>query len=151
MKAQRHAAILRLVREHAVPSQERLRALLAHTGFAVTQATLSRDIHELGLLKHPGADGAPVYGAPPEETVPAPTLAGFLPSLLLASDGVGPLLVLRTPTGGANALAAALDREAWPEVLGTLAGDDTVLVVTRSLQARRKLARRLSGFGAPRR
>jgi transcriptional regulator of arginine metabolism len=150
MKAQRHAVILRLVREHAIPSQERLRTLLAHAGFDVTQATLSRDIHELGLLKHPGSDGASVYGAPPEETVPSPTLAGFLPSLLLRADGVGPLLILRTRTGGAGALAAALDREAWPEVLGTLAGDDTVLVITRSPAARKKLARRLTGFPPPR-
>jgi transcriptional regulator of arginine metabolism len=150
MKAQRHAAILRLVREHAVPSQERLRELLAHAGFDVTQATLSRDIHELGLFKQPGPGGAPGYAASPEETVPAPTLAGFIPSLLLRSDGVGPLLVLRTPTGGASTLAAALDREAWPEVLGSLAGDDTVLVVTRSPAARRKLARRLADYGAPR-
>jgi transcriptional regulator of arginine metabolism len=150
MKAQRHAAILRLVREHAVPSQERLRELLAHAGFDVTQATLSRDIHELGLLKQPGAGGTPGYAAPADETVLAPTLAGFLSSLLLRSDGVGPLLVLRTPTGGANALAAALDHEGWPEVLGSLAGDDTVLVVTRSPAARRRLARRLADFSAPR-
>jgi len=150
MKAQRHAAILRLVREHAVPSQERLRTLLVHAGFDVTQATLSRDIHELGLVKQPG-DGAGVhYAAPPEETVPSPTLAGFLPTLLLRADGVGPLLVLRTPTGGASALAAALDRESWPEVLGTLAGDDTVLIVTRSPEARRKLGRRLAAYTAPR-
>ncbi|HXY67976.1 MAG TPA: hypothetical protein VEH62_00920 [Gemmatimonadales bacterium] len=150
MKAQRHAAILRLVREHSIPSQERLRALLTHAGFDVTQATLSRDIHELGLVKQQDADGALFYAAPPEETVPSPTLAGFVPSLLLRSDGVGPLLVIRTPTGGAGALAAALDREAWPEVLGTLAGDDTVLIVTRSPAARRKLARRLADYTAPR-
>lgn len=150
MKAQRHAAILRLVRDHAVPSQQRLRELLAHAGFDVTQATLSRDIHELGLLKQPGVDGTAGYAAPPDETVPTPTLAGFLPSLLLRTDGVGPLLVLRTPTGGASALAAALDREAWPELLGSLAGDDTVLLVTRSPAARRKLARRLAQYSAPR-
>jgi len=150
MKAQRHAAILRLVREHSIPSQERLRSLLAHAGFDVTQATLSRDIHELGLVKQPVAGGMPAYAAPPDETVPAPTLTGFLHTLLLRSDGVGPLLVLRTPTGGASALAAALDREAWPEVLGTLAGDDTVLIVTRGPAARRKLARRLADYTPPR-
>jgi transcriptional regulator of arginine metabolism len=150
MKAQRHNAILRLLREHAVPSQERLRALLARGGFDVTQATLSRDIRELGLVKQTAADGTQHYAAPPDEIVPPPSLAGFLPSLLLRSDGVGPLLVVRTPTGGANALAAALDREAWPEVLGTLAGDDTVLIVTRSSAARRKLARRLAEIAAPR-
>lgn len=149
MKAQRHNAILRLVREHSVPSQERLRGLLARAGIEVTQATLSRDIRELGLVKQPDASGAHHYAAPPEETVPAPTLAGFVPSLLLRTDAVGPLLVIRTPTGGAGALAAALDRESWPEILGTLAGDDTVLIVARSAADRRKLARRLAGF-APR-
>jgi transcriptional regulator of arginine metabolism len=149
LKAQRHNAILRLVREHSIPSQERLRALLARAGFDVTQATLSRDIRELGLVKQPGGDGEHHYAAPPDEVVPPPSLAGFVPSLLLRSDGVGPLLVLRTPTGGANALAAALDREGWPEVLGTLAGDDTVLIVAQSTAARRKLARRLAAFAAP--
>ena len=150
MKPQRHAAILRLVREHSIPSQERLRSLLVRAGFDVTQATLSRDIRELGLVKQPDAHGVHHYAAPPEELVPPPTLAGFIPSLLLRAYGVGPLLMLRTPTGGANALAAALDRESWPEILGTLAGDDTVLIVARSPAARRKLARRLAEFAAPR-
>ena len=150
MKAQRHNAILRLLREHSIPSQERLRALLVRAGFDVTQATLSRDIRELGLVKQPDASGTHHYAAPPDEIVPPPTLTGFVPTLLLRSDGVGPLLVIRTPTGGAGALAAALDREAWPEILGTLAGDDTVLIVAKSPAARRKLARRLAGFAAPR-
>ena len=150
MKAQRHNVILRLLREHAIPSQERLRHLLHREGFDVTQATLSRDIRELGLIKQNDADGGHHYAAPPEETVPLPSLAGFVPSLLLRADGVGPLLVIRTPTGGANALAAALDREVWPEILGTLAGDDTVLIVAQSTAARRKLARRLAEIAAPR-
>ena len=150
MKAQRHNAILRLVREHAVPSQERLRHLLQRAGFDVTQATLSRDIRELGLIKVTDADGTHHYAAPPEEVVPPPTLTGFVPTLLLRADGVGPLLVIRTPTGGASALAAALDREVWPEILGTLAGDDTVLIVAQSPAARRKLARRLAEIAAPR-
>jgi transcriptional regulator of arginine metabolism len=150
MKAQRHNAILRLVREHPIPSQERLRALLARDGFEVTQATLSRDIRELGLVKQPDASGGHRYAAPPDEIVPPPTLAGFVASLLLRTDGVGPLLVIRTPIGGAGALAAALDRERWPEILGTLAGDDTVLIVSRSPAARRKLARRLAAFAASR-
>jgi transcriptional regulator of arginine metabolism len=150
MKAQRHAVILRLVREHSIPSQERLRALLVRAGFDVTQATLSRDVRELGLVKQPDAAGHHHYAAPPEEVVPPPTLAGFIPSLLLRADGVGPLLVLRTPTGGAGALAAALDREVWPEILGTVAGDDTVLIVAHSTAARRTLGRRLAALAAPR-
>lgn len=149
MKAKRHAAILRLVREHDIPSQERLRELLARAGFEVTQATLSRDIRELGLAKLPGDNGAPRYVAPPEEILPPPSLNTLLPSLLLKSEGVGPLLVLRTPTGSANALAAALDHEDWPEALGTLAGDDTLLIITRSLGERKKLARRLNALLPP--
>ncbi|MBI4542354.1 MAG: arginine repressor [Gemmatimonadetes bacterium] len=150
MKAKRHAAILRLVREHRVPNQQRLRRLLARAGFEVTQATLSRDIRELGLVKLPDDEGVAHYGAPPEELLPPPMLSTFLPSLLLRCDGVGPLLVLRTPTGSASALAAALDHEAWPQVLGTLAGDDTLLIVTRSVADRKKLARRIAELAAPR-
>ena len=143
MKAKRHAAILKLVREHPIPSQERLRELLRKSGFDVTQATLSRDIRDLGLLKLQGSDGVHHYAAPPEEVQPPPMLSTFLPNLLLRVDGTGPLLVLRTPAGSASALAAALDHEDWPEVLGTVAGDDTLLIVARSAAARRRLARRI--------
>lgn len=142
MKTQRHAAILRIVREHRVPNQARLQELLARTGFQVTQATLSRDIHELGLAKVADPDGRQHYAAPPEELLPPPPLASFLRSLLLKVDGVGPLLVLTTTTGSASALAAALDHEEWPGIIGTVAGDDTLLVIARSDTARLHLARR---------
>lgn len=150
MKAKRHTAILRLVREHPIPSQERLRELLVRAGFDVTQATLSRDIRDLGLTKSPGEDGVPVYAAAQEEMLPSPALATFLPSLLLRVDGVGPMLVLRTPTGSASALAAALDHEDWPEVLGTLAGDDTLLIIAGSVANRKKLARRVAELAGTR-
>ena len=150
MKAKRQTAILRLVREHLIPSQERLRELLARAGFDVTQATLSRDIRELGLAKSPGEDGAPVYAAAQEGMLPSPALSTILPSLLLKVDGVGPMLVLRTPTGSASALAAALDHEDWPEVLGTLAGDDTLLIIAGSVADRKKLARRVAKLAGTR-
>jgi transcriptional regulator of arginine metabolism len=149
-KTQRHAAILRIVREHLVPSQERLRELLHSAGFDVTQATLSRDIRDLGLVKVPGPDNAARYEAPPEELLPPPPLSAMLPSLLLKVDGTGPLLVLSTPTGSASALAAALDHEEWPEVLGTIAGDDTLLMITRTEADRRKLEARIAAL-VPRR
>ena len=142
MKTQRHAAILRIVREHRVPSQARLQEYLAKAGFRVTQATLSRDIHELGLAKVADPHGTQHYTAPDEEHLPAPSLETFLRSLLISVDGVGPLLVLTTTTGSAGALAAALDHEEWQGILGTIAGDDTLLVIARGPAVRRRLARR---------
>jgi len=143
-KTKRHAAILRLVRDHSISSQEQLRELLVTEGFDVTQATLSRDIHELGLIKDADADGNLRYEAPTAELLPPPPLSALVPSLLLKAEGVGPLLVLSTPTGSASALAAALDHEDWPEVLGSIAGDDTLLMITRSVQERKKLESRIA-------
>ena len=149
MKAQRHAAILHIVREHRVPSQARLQELLARAGFTVTQATLSRDVHDLGLAKVADPNGHQHYSAPPEEFLPAPSLETTLRTLLLKVDGVGPLLVLTTTTASAGVLAAALDHEGWPGILGTLAGDDTILVVAKSEAARLHLAKRLKNLLAP--
>jgi len=150
-KTKRHAAILHLVREHAVTSQEHLRELLGKQGFDVTQATLSRDIRELGLLKVPDSEGTSRYELPEEGLLPAPPLSAMIPSLLLKVEGVGPLLVLSTPTGSASALAAALDHEEWPEVLGSIAGDDTLLIIARSIADRKKLEKRVSQLVSPRR
>ncbi|MFI5279581.1 MAG: arginine repressor [Gemmatimonadales bacterium] len=143
-KTRRHAAILHLVRDNAVPNQEVLRELVLKAGFDVTQATLSRDIHDLGLVKVQDDAGVAHYEAPSEEITPPPPLATLIPQLLLKGEGVGPLLVLSTPTGSASALAAALDHEEWPEVLGSIAGDDTLLMITRSIAERRKLERRIA-------
>jgi transcriptional regulator of arginine metabolism len=150
-KTKRQAAILHLVREHAIPSQENLRELLVREGFDVTQATLSRDIRELGLAKVPDSDGNGHYEAPEESILPSPPLAAMIPSLLLKVDGVGPLLVVSTPTGSASALAAALDHEEWPEVLGSIAGDDTLLMITRSVADRKKLEHRFAQLAPARR
>lgn len=144
MKAKRHTAILQLVRDHQIPNQERLRELLEKEGYEVTQATLSRDIRDLGLLKVVGEGGVHVYSAPQEELLPAPQLAPLVPSLLVRTDSVGTFLVLRTPTGSASALAAALDHENWPEVIGSIAGDDTVLLICKTVEGRQKLARRIA-------
>jgi len=144
MKTQRHAAILRIVRAQTVTSQERLRELLKAEGFNVTQATLSRDIRELGLAKVAAPDGGSHYAPPPEGGVALrPHLEQLLPRMLVAVDGVGPLLVLKTPPGGAQALGLAIDGAGWTEVIGTIAGDDAVLVITRSERARRAVTTRL--------
>lgn len=143
MKAQRQAAILALVQRQRVASQEDLRELLGAEGFEVTQATLSRDLRELGLVKVTDPDGAAHYTAPPAVETVHPPLARLARTLLLSVEGVGTLLVARTPAGGANALASALDHATWPEILGTIAGDDTILIITRSDRARRAVADRL--------
>jgi transcriptional regulator of arginine metabolism len=148
MKSQRHAAILALVRRHRIESQERLRAHLLAEGFDVTQATLSRDIRELGLAKVADPEGGAHYVPAPAADGVHPPLGPLVATLLLSAEGVGPLLVVRTPAGSANALGIALDRAAWPDVVGTIAGDDTLLVVARSAGARRRVADRLAGLAA---
>jgi transcriptional regulator of arginine metabolism len=139
---QRRALILAWVRERRVRNQLELQNLLAERGIDVNQATLSRDLRGMGLLK--GPDG---YELPPDpvravdDTAMALWIAvhGWLTSATPAQN----LVVLRTPPGGANPLAIALDRARWKEVLGTLAGDDTVLVVTRKGAEARRLVRLL--------
>jgi transcriptional regulator of arginine metabolism len=143
MKPQRHATILRLVQTHRVQSQEQLRRLLRAEGFGVTQATLSRDLRELRLVKVTDPDGSVHYAVPPEGEVLHPPLEHLLPTLLLSLDVAGNLLVLRTPAGSANALASGLDAHGWDEVIGTLAGDDTILLIARSPRACRAVAARL--------
>lgn len=133
-KRERHGALLDVIREHRVTSQDSLRELLVERGFDVTQATVSRDIRELRLVKVPGAEGTPHYTLP-EEWENTPPLETLLPTLFLNAEGTGNLLVVKTMTGGAQAVALAIDWEEWPEVLGTIAGDDTILIILREAEA----------------
>ena len=143
-KQARQAAILDLVAEHVVGSQEDLRRLLLARGMDVTQATLSRDLRDLHLARVPEAGGAryvlPESFAADDDK---PLLASLLPQLFSKVDGVGELVVLHTVASGAQPIAEAIDLEEFPEVLGTIAGDDTILIVTRSVAARAALTERL--------
>jgi len=147
-KRERHAAILELVDARPVASQEELRLLLRLRGLDVTQSTLSRDVHELRLARVPTDDG--VRYARAESAAASdngrPSLEIIAPQLITAVDGVSELLVLRTPPGGAHTVAVALDREHLPDVLGTIAGDDTILIVCRSTTARERLAKRVAAL-----
>ena len=145
VKIQRHAAILRVVRERRIESQDELREVLATEGFTVTQATLSRDIRELGLAKLADPQGGAFYTHPHRAAV-RPDLAQVLPTLLVSVDGVGPLLVLKTASGSAGAITEALDQAGWAEIIGTIAGDDTVLVITRSQRVRETVAQRIQAL-----
>ncbi len=145
-KARRQEAILRIVRREVVESQQRLRDRLRAEGVVVTQATLSRDMREIGLNKVATPGGGARYAAPAGGGAVRSALAAVAPVLLVSTDGTGPLLVLRTAAGAAAAVAAALDAEGWPEVLGTIAGSDTALVVARSEQARRSVQVRIEAL-----
>lgn len=143
-KTARHAAILELIGAHDVASQEALRHLLRQRGVSATQATLSRDLRELGVVRVPGERG-PRYALP--ETLAGegiPTLDVLLPQLFSRIDGVGELLVLHTLASGAQPVSEAIDAAGWKEVLGTIAGENTILVVCRSAQARQDVALRLT-------
>jgi len=144
MKTQRQAAILRVVRERRIESQDELREALATDGIVVTQATLSRDIRELGLAKLADPRGA--YYTHPHRGAVRPELGQVLPALLVSIDGVGPFLVLKTASGSAGAVTEAIDQAGWGEVIGTIAGDDTVLVITKNQRLRKEIASRIQGF-----
>jgi transcriptional regulator of arginine metabolism len=145
MKLKRHAAILRVVRERRIESQDGLREALAAEGINVTQATLSRDIRELGLAKLVDPAGGSYYANPTEGSL-RPDLAQVLPALLVSVEGTGPLIVIKTATGGAPAVAAALDQAGWKEIIGTLAGDDTLLVIARNPKLRQLAEMRLAAL-----
>ena len=149
-RSARQARIRQLIELQAVTSQTQLAALLAESGIEVTQATLSRDLEDLGAVKLRGSDGAPAsYVVPPENAPLRPAQAAparltrLLADLLTEAEGSANLAVLRTPPGAAQFLASALDKVALPDVLGTIAGDDTLLVVSREPDGGQALADRL--------
>ena len=175
-KTARHALIASIL-SHADPpvrSQEELNERLAQRGVRATQATLSRDLEELGAVRLRAADGSLVYALPGEaggpgsmpggltevpgsgpraNAVPGPgpgagtqapaRLARVIAELLVTAEASANLVVLRTPAGAAQFLASVIDHSAWPSILGTVAGDDTVLVIARDPAGGPDLARAL--------
>ena len=149
-RSARQARIRELIEAQPVTSQTQLAALLAGSGIEVTQATLSRDLEELGAVKLRGSDGAPAsYVLPPENAPLRPAQAAparltrLLGDLLTSAEGSANLAVVRTPPGAAQFLASAMDKVGLPDVLGTIAGDDTLLVVSRRPDGGAALADRL--------
>jgi transcriptional regulator of arginine metabolism len=133
MKLQRHNAIRELLTGSLVTNQDELRRKLRRRGFAVTQATLSRDIHELRLFKGPGGYSLPAINGQGAETAEEddgpPSVPEVMASFGLRVNQAMNQVIVRTVMGGAQPVAAALDYEEWAEVVGTIAGDDTVLVI----------------------
>lgn len=138
-KSDRQGQIVNLIADRAIHTQEELARALKDVGIPATQVTLSRDIRELGLVKT--ADGYRQIGREPGGPGFASVAADFLVEVRMAAN----LVVLKTTPGNANSLAVALDRAQWPDVVGTIAGDDTVLVICpdgpRAEEVRRKLIR----------
>jgi len=138
----RQGQILKLLTGQQVTSQDELRRQLGHLGVRVTQATLSRDLREMRLVKTAeGYRSLPETGA--EEGAGSAAVARAVKEFLLDIRPAQNMLVLKTPPGGAQPLAAAVDGEHWKEVAGTLAGDDTVLIIAPSQGACRNIRRRL--------
>jgi transcriptional regulator of arginine metabolism len=136
MKDRRQRAILTLVATRPVHSQEELVALLQRQGFDVTQATVSRDVRELGLTKVPikldRGDEIFKYVVPSAAANYASRLHRSMAELVTTIDGSANLIVMHTPPGSAMMVASSIDEAAWPEVLGTIGGDDTILVIVRA-------------------
>lgn len=143
MKTERHNAIRILLNSGPVVSQDELRRKLQRRGFDVTQATLSRDIHELQVYKGPNGYAVP-NGATAHDEMPSldTVFADFGLTVRQAMNQ----LVLRTTTGGAQPVAASLDNEHLPEVLGTIAGDDTILIICQDQKHASRLRHRLESL-----
>jgi transcriptional regulator of arginine metabolism len=142
-KRDRQQAIVRLIGSSQISSQEDLKRLLAAEGLVVTQATLSRDLRDLGVVRAPGDNGARYLLPEMVSDEAKPSLEILLPQLFSRIDGVSELIVLHTLPSGAQPIAEAVDAQGWPEIMGTLAGENTILIVCRSMEARLSLTERL--------
>lgn len=142
-KRERQQAIVRLIGSSQISSQEDLKRLLAAEGLVVTQATLSRDLRDLGVVRAPGDNGARYLLPEMVSDEAKPSLEMLLPQLFSRIDGVSELIVLHTLPSGAQPIAEAVDAQGWPEIMGTLAGENTILIVCRSSEARLALTERL--------
>jgi transcriptional regulator of arginine metabolism len=144
MKNQRHNAIKDLLVKTSVTNQDELRRKLAGKGIHVTQATLSRDIREMKLMKGPGGYALPNNGGAEEDDLPR--LQDVLRNFGLEVRQAQNLLVILTTTGGAQPVAAGLDYEEWDEVVGTIAGDNTVLIICADARKAEILKNRIEAY-----
>lgn len=145
-KNQRQHLVAKLLASNAVTSQEQLVGLLAESGCTATQATVSRDLDDLGAIKVKGVGGEAIYAIPElpkDQRAPHEHLRRALSDWVVEVSHSANIVVLRTPPGTANVVGSALDRSSLAEVLGTVAGDDTLLVVTGEATGGAALAARL--------
>ena len=143
-RKKRHLRILELISSRRIGTQEELAEALRLEGWSVTQSSVSRDITSLGLVK---ADGAYARAARALKDPNDPDERRIAESVLAVDPAGDGLLIIHTPPGEANRVAVALDRLAWTEILGTIAGDDTIFVAVRDGKAQREVLRRLKRLG----
>lgn len=142
-KAQRHIKIREIISQYDIETQDELVDKLREAGFHVTQATVSRDIKELHLVKVPTPDGRYKYSLPVDvRTNPHQKLKRLLMDCFVSIDHAENLIVLKTLPGNAHAVAVLIDNLDWPEIMGTLAGDDTILIICKEKEKTGELARR---------
>lgn len=147
-KTARHNAIREIVSARLVANQEELRRQLTRRGWDVTQSTLSRDLRELRLARIPDEHGRVRYTFPESANsdAEAKRFEALLPQFLLGVEAVQVMIVVRTVASGAQPVAEALDHAGWPDIAGTIAGDNTVLIICRSLPGRERVVRRLKAY-----
>ena len=145
MKAERQEKILEIIRNEDVETQEALAERLKTNGYAVTQATISRDIKELGLIKIPGKNNIFHYAYPQEINVRRmdDRLKKYFQEVVVSLNISENLIVIKTQPGGAQGVAAAVDQTGWQEIIGTVGGDDTILVVIKPVQKAESVLNRL--------
>lgn len=147
MNKSRHEEIISLVEQHNIEKQEELTKLLKDAGYSVTQATVSRDIKKLGLLKVRGKNGKQIYALPKGTKLDlGEKYLRILRDSFINMEPAMNLLVIKTVSGMAMAAAAALDAMHWPEIVGAVAGDDTIMIATRSLEDIKSLEEKLGNI-----
>lgn len=147
-KRERQDAILELVSTRAIGSQEELRQLLLERGWDVTQSTLSRDMRDLRIARVPTPSGVRYTAGEHSSDEGRAALSGLLPQLFQKLEFTRELIVVKTHTAGAQPIAEAIDAEGDPDILGTIAGENTVLLICRSEAARDRVAQRLLALAA---
>ncbi len=144
MKSERQEAIIELLRSQKIETQSDLAYALQQKGFRVTQATVSRDIKEMRLMKVASAGGGYQYALPGQEGKSVTDrMIRMLRDSLLYVDHAGNMVVLRTLSGSANSAAEAIDSLEWPEILGSIAGDNTIFLVVRSGEFAEEISERI--------
>lgn len=146
MKTRRQRKILEILRGQHIETQEELAQALSKSGFVVTQATVSRDIKELGLVKIPGPNNSSHYASPGESVIRRndERLKRLVRMSLSDIDYSENLIIIKTPPGEAQGMASAIDMAHWPEIIGTVAGDDTILLVIKPKRATGQVVNRFS-------